>query len=57
MEVSFKVAVDPRLICWLEICVHKADRAFEEPEALGQAFEKTTSKAMNPIMHRAAPRA
>ena len=55
--VSSKVTVEPRLICWLKIWIHKVDRTFEEPEALGQAFQKTTSKAMNPIMHKTTPKA
>lgn len=54
---SPKVTVEPRMICWLKILIHKADRTFGEPEALGQAFQKTTSKAMNPIMHKTTPKA
>jgi len=55
--VSSKVTVELRLICWLRIWIHRADRTFEEPEALGQAFQKTTSNAMNPTMHKTAPKA
>jgi hypothetical protein len=57
MYVSFNVTVEPKLICWSRIWIHKADRTFEAPEALGQAFQKTKSKAMNPIMHKTAPKA
>jgi hypothetical protein len=55
--VSPKVMVEPRLICWFKIWVHKADRTSVEPETPGQAFQKTTSKAMNPITHKTAPKA
>jgi hypothetical protein len=55
--VSFKVTVEPRLICWLKIWTHSADKKFEEPEALGQALQKTIIKERNPIMHKTAPKA
>jgi hypothetical protein len=55
--VSFKVTDEPRLICWLKIWIHRADRTFWGLEALDQAFQKTASKAMNPIMHKTAPKA
>jgi len=55
--VSFKVTAEPRLICWLKIWIQRVDRTFWVLEALGQAFQKTVSKAMNPIMHKIAPKA
>jgi len=55
--VSLKFTDEPRLICWLKIWIHRANRTFWEFEALGQAFQKTTSKVTNPIMHKTAPKA